>query len=331
MAATPEANYLYKLFDDTKFKAKMVVPYDDFLYHNPKQLDQLLSMHARRGKTVVIDKTAEHLHNEQQAIDLKNKLNEHGLLDRAVVLDNTQDETYFDRHGVRHQYIEGYIWFYLVQSDRPKPKNKALTHKFLCMNSFSKVHRWATISELHKQKLIADTLWSYRDDRKNFADNWYSKGEFELPKYIDQPGTGANTAEGMTFDQNSNLSDIYSRTEYTIVTETDFDEPYLTSCTEKSYLALYHENLPIVVSVPGTIEMLKSQGFDVFDDVVDHAYDNETDHKKRFGMIIDEIKRLKEIHPNIEPNRHKFNRSHMTDRAYWQKQINNKLKSYRFD
>ena len=52
MAATPEANYLYKVFDDTKFKAKMVVPYDDFLYHNPKQLDQLLSMHARRGKTV---------------------------------------------------------------------------------------------------------------------------------------------------------------------------------------------------------------------------------------------------------------------------------------
>ena len=62
------------------------------------------------------------------------------------------------------------------------------------MNSFSKVHRWATISELHKQKLIADTLWSYRDDTKNFADNWYSKGEFELPKYIDQPGTGASTA-----------------------------------------------------------------------------------------------------------------------------------------
>ena len=97
MAATPEANYLYKLFDDTQFKAKMVVPYDDFLYHNPKQLDQLLSMHARRGKTVVIDKTAEHLHNEQQAIELKNKLDEHGLLDRAVVFDNTADETYFER------------------------------------------------------------------------------------------------------------------------------------------------------------------------------------------------------------------------------------------
>ena len=54
MAATPEANYLYKLFDDTAFKAKQVVPYDDFLYSNEKQLDQLLQVHAKKGKIVVL-------------------------------------------------------------------------------------------------------------------------------------------------------------------------------------------------------------------------------------------------------------------------------------
>ena len=74
MAATPEANYLYKLFDDTGFKAKQVIPYDDFLYSNEKQLDQLLQMHEKKGKIVVLDKTCEHIHNEQQVIDIKNKL-----------------------------------------------------------------------------------------------------------------------------------------------------------------------------------------------------------------------------------------------------------------
>ena len=63
MAATPEANYLYKLFDDTAFKAKQVVPYDDFLYSNEKQLDQLLQVHAKKGKIVILDKTCEHIHN----------------------------------------------------------------------------------------------------------------------------------------------------------------------------------------------------------------------------------------------------------------------------
>ena len=94
MAANPLENYLYKLFDDTQFKAKQVVPYDDFLYSNERQLDQLLSMHAKRGKPVILDKTCEHIHNEQQVIDIKNKLEQHGLLDKAIVFDNTADETY---------------------------------------------------------------------------------------------------------------------------------------------------------------------------------------------------------------------------------------------
>ena len=63
MAATAEANYLYKLFDDTGFKAKQVIPYDDFLYSNEKQLDQLLQMHEKKGKIVVLDKTCEHINN----------------------------------------------------------------------------------------------------------------------------------------------------------------------------------------------------------------------------------------------------------------------------
>ena len=332
MAAAPEYSYLYKLFDDTQFKAKMVVPYDDFLYHNPKQLDQLLAMHAKRGKMVVIDKTSEHLHNEQQAIELKNKLHEHGLLDRAVVFDNTNDETYFERHGIRHQYIEGYIWFYLCTNDRPKPKAKNITHKFLCMNNFSKEHRWSIISALHNQNLIDDVLWSYRDTTKYFPNNPYDHFEFVRPTYIDQPQDAQGNAgsQAQNFNQNLNLEDIYCRTDYTIVTETDFHELHLTSYTEKSYLSLFYETFPIVVSVPGTVQHLKSQGFDVFADIIDHSYDKETDNKKRFEMIMNEINRLKEIKPTAEPNRHKFNRSHMTDGAYWQKQINNKLKLYQF-
>ena len=332
MAAAPESNYLFKLFEDTKFKAKMVVPYDDFLYHNPKQLDQLLSIHARRGKMVLIDKTCEHLHNEQQAIELKNKLNEHGLLDRAIVLDNTDDETYFKRHGIRHLYIEGYIWFYLSTTERRNPRIKNKTHKFLCMNNFSKEHRWGIISALHNHMLIDDVLWSYRDSGKKFPNNKFAHYDFQRPTYIDQPleAEGNVGSQAQNFNQNLNLEGIYNRTDYTIVNETDFDEPHLTSCTEKSYLSLFYETFPIIVSVPGTVQVLKAQGFDVFDDVVDHAYDQELDHKKRFDMIINEIKRLKNESPEVNENRHKFNRSHMTNTTYWHKHINNKLKSYQF-
>ncbi len=333
MAANPEANYLYKLFDDTGFKAKQVVPYDDFLYSNEKQLDQLLAMHARKGKPVILDKTCEHMHNEQQVIDVKNKLQSHNLLDRAIVFDNTADETYFNKHGVRHLYAEFYIWNYLVLADRPNPKPKNISHKYLCMNNFAKEHRWGIISALHNENIIGSVLWSFRDTSKYFPNNPYAHYEFEIPKYIDQPlhKQGNESSQAQNFDQNLNLEDIYNRINYSIITETDFEEPCITSCTEKSYLALFYETLPIVLSVPGTVAMLREQGFDVFDDIIDHSYDTETDHKARFDKLVAYITDLNKSNvPHVDINRHKFNRLHMTNKTYWHKKINDKLKSYQF-
>ena len=204
MSATPEANYLYKLFDDTAFKAKQVVPYDDFLYSNEKQLDQLLQVHAKKGKIVVLDKTCEHIHNEQQVIDIKNKLAEHSLLDKAIVFDNTADETYFEKHGVRHLYSEFYLWNYLVLADRPNPNTKNITHKWLCMNNFAKEHRWGIISALHNNSIIDQVLWSFRDTSKYFPNNPYAHYEFPVPTYIDQPlqKEGNQNSQAKHFDQN---------------------------------------------------------------------------------------------------------------------------------
>ena len=51
-------------------------------------------------------------------------------------------------------------------------------------------------------------------------------------------------------------------------------------------------------------------GFDFFDDIIDHSYDNEMDQKKRFSMFVKEVKRL---HDNKESliefynnNQHRF-------------------------
>lgn len=333
MAATPEANYLYKLFDDTAFKAKQVVPYDDFLYSNEKQLDQLLQVHAKKGKIVVLDKTCEHIHNEQQVIDIKNKLAKHSLLDKAIVFDNTADETYFEKHGVRHLYSEFYLWNYLVLADRPNPNTKNITHKWLCMNNFAKEHRWGIISALHNNSIIDQVLWSFRDTSKYFPNNPYAHYEFPVPTYIDQPlqKEGNQNSQAKHFDQNLNLNDIYGQVDYTIVTETDFEEPYITSCTEKSYLSMFYETLPIIVSVPGTVELLRNQGFDLFDDIIDHSYDNIADDVNRFKQLVTLISHMNtQDTPSVDANRHKFNRAHMTNKTYWHKRINDKLKSYQF-
>ena len=38
--------------------------------------------------------------------------------------------------------------------------------------------------------------------------------------------------------------------------------------------------------------MKEEYGLDFYDDIIDHSYDDEPDHKKRLIMIIEEIKRI---------------------------------------
>jgi hypothetical protein len=39
-------------------------------------------------------------------------------------------------------------------------------------------------------------------------------------------------------------------------------------------------------------KMKELYGLDFFDDIIDHSYDNEPNHKKRLKMIVKEIKRI---------------------------------------
>lgn len=58
--------------------------------------------------------------------------------------------------------------------------------------------------------------------------------------------------------------------------------------TEKSMTALATQQIPIIIShEPGTIQLLRDNGFDVFDDIIDHAYDREPDQKRRCELAID--------------------------------------------
>jgi nucleoside-diphosphate-sugar epimerase len=65
--------------------------------------------------------------------------------------------------------------------------------------------------------------------------------------------------------------------------------------TEKTAKAFNSGQIPLFVTVTGYVSILKTMGFDVFDDIVDHSYDNEIDPDKRILMVVEELLRLKEI------------------------------------
>ena len=62
--------------------------------------------------------------------------------------------------------------------------------------------------------------------------------------------------------------------------------------TEKTILSFAMRQLPLVLSVPGTVQYVRELGYDMFDDYIDHSYDKELDPEKRIIMVADELERM---------------------------------------
>jgi hypothetical protein len=64
--------------------------------------------------------------------------------------------------------------------------------------------------------------------------------------------------------------------------------------TEKSYIPFDICSMPIYISTPFTVETIRDEGFDVFDDLIDHSYDAIVDDRERMEAIITELMRLRD-------------------------------------
>jgi hypothetical protein len=82
-----------------------------------------------------------------------------------------------------------------------------------------------------------------------------------------------------------NLKHLYNHCALEIVTETTFFNRGQFA-SEKYLNSVYGCNFPILISNAGTVAYLRNNGFDMFDDVVDHSYDLEPDPVLRIYSAI---------------------------------------------
>lgn len=79
--------------------------------------------------------------------------------------------------------------------------------------------------------------------------------------------------------------------------QTDDDSWREIFLTEKTFKAFAYKQLPIWFAVPKTVHEVRKLGFDVFDDIINHSYDNILDENTRMLMVVDELKRLCTTYP----------------------------------
>lgn len=66
--------------------------------------------------------------------------------------------------------------------------------------------------------------------------------------------------------------------------------------TEKSFKPFGLRQIPIWAAVPGLVAEVRKLGFDVFDDIVDHSYDNTADELERHASVIQQVHQLDKLY-----------------------------------
>jgi len=200
---------------------------------------------------------------------------------------------------------------------------------FMTYNRQVKIHRFALLVKLMKHNIIDNIDWSWirgyevkehmLPPNTDFFNSWYLKSHFtdeEIIEYEKEIRYLANIDKKKSvyeisyevdfppfkFDTEASYSNNpYSNSYINIVTETNFDKEDIILPSEKSYIPFYFSQIPIIMASRGHIKKMRElHGFDFFDDVVNHDYDNEPNNKKRFDMIINEIIRLNSKKEDIE-------------------------------
>jgi len=257
--------------------------------------------------------TLEVLKNEIKKVGLKEKqfyyVNNNSLLEEYA----KELKTKINVHTIK------FLFEYLIGSmrkfDFPFETNKKFL--FTCMNKTGKEHRILTIAYLKKYGILEDTDWSFIDKDKRAEKMWfnyeipqigdlsdyicdvknitgklseYEKNEVWLEKLNSDTFNPTNTIQPLTF-LNSYIN---------IVTESMFYHGREVHISEKSYRPFYFYQLPIFVASHRHVEFIKkTYDFDLFDDLIDHSYDNILDNDERFLAIMTEIKRLHGIKDEV--------------------------------
>jgi hypothetical protein len=86
--------------------------------------------------------------------------------------------------------------------------------------------------------------------------------------------------------------------------------------TEKTFKAFGMLQIPVWWAVPGLVNCVRKMGFDLFDDTIDHSYDNEFNEEIRLEMVVRELTKLQELdlaqlrmnlRPRLEKNFQRLN------------------------
>jgi hypothetical protein len=315
----PDLNYYYFINGDNMyhhFKEERGIPL-------PKKVKECFN-NCNNFNIILLN---EHEYESESFLIFIDNLVKESTLDpkRVYVMNNNSKLNHYNEKNnlsintYSLDFLVKFIADHMVQLGEPEfiPDKKG--DFFLCHNRSPKPHRYALLSLLKKENIIKDVDWSLimgwyfkknnnnRDIKYFFTDVLTSnqvdeyKDEIAFFTEIDIKKSNYENERSWfdDFGDNPNITwkDVYELKTYedsyvNIVTESCYTQKEI-HITEKSMKPFYFYQFPLFLSSFNHIKFLKERyKFDMFEDIINHGYDNEMDNNKRLFMLIDEIKRI---------------------------------------
>jgi hypothetical protein len=190
---------------------------------------------------------------------------------------------------------------------------------FLCHNRSPKPHRYSILALLKHENILDDVNWSLVPGHTGFGKHNFrqlfndedmikcendieylikfdlKKSDYEEDEHWFKRGTHELNMEGLPIWMRIPEKEATFENSYVnIVTESYYgSEDLIVHITEKSFRPFYFYQLPIFVATHHHVKHLReTYGFDIFDDIIDHSYDEVLNDRERLIKIVEEIKRL---------------------------------------
>lgn len=198
------------------------------------------------------------------------------------------------------------LWpeFWGTFSYEPEYENSLPTKLFNCFINRTCPIRQSWFYQLTRKNLLNDGYVSFMlDYRKDLAPaeldtnnkiavyDWVFNQGCEI--FVEEHNFMRNYVPYQNF--NKSIDDAIIDSKVSVVLETYINHNEIIAFSEKIFRSLQLPRPFLLYSCQGAVEILRSQGFDVYDDIINHSYDTDPDLIQRQIKILNEIENCKEI------------------------------------
>jgi hypothetical protein len=177
-------------------------------------------------------------------------------------------------------------------------------YKFCCFNAIARSHRVRLVVEIIRNNLLEHGQVSCGWHHINAAFDFAKFVPPELMHYFPMSLDSVDSTEQLNYYNTVVITAPLEMTNsvFNVISETSMDQyTYQDLCwsrgmiTEKTIKAYAYCQFPIWLAVKGFVQYQRELGFDVFDDIIDHSYDNVKNPSDRIKLIINELKKIAEL------------------------------------